>query len=65
MHSQDARFLYANMFGENAITGGPMNATRVDVGKELTLRYGLLIHWGPEGEAVDVEKAYGEYAGGK
>ena len=65
MHSRDYGFLSANVFGENAMTGGPKNATRVEVGKELTLRYGLLIHWGLEGEAVDMERAYGEYVAGK
>ena len=44
-----------------ACTGGPKNATRVEVSKELTLRYGLLIHWGPEGEVVDVEKVHDTY----
>lgn len=61
MHSRDYGFLSANVFGENAMTGGPKNATRVEVSKELTLRYGLLIHWGPEGEVVDVEKVHDTY----
>lgn len=65
MYSRDIGFLSANVFGQNAMTGGTKNATRVEMSKELTLRYGSLIHGGPEEEMVDVEKMHERYARAK
>ncbi|MEX0701657.1 MAG: PmoA family protein [Planctomycetales bacterium] len=60
-HARDYGFLAANPFGRNAFTRGEKSRIVVKPGETFRLRFGVLIHSGPEGEAFDPKAAYADY----
>ena len=60
-HARDYGFLTANPFGVQAFRQGEKSAVVVRPGEKLRLRYGILIHSGPEGSGPDIPAAYQDY----
>jgi hypothetical protein len=60
-HARDYGFLEANPFGRAAFHKGEPSKVVVKPGEELRLRYGVLVHSGPEGSDADIDAAYAEY----
>jgi hypothetical protein len=61
MHARDYGFIAANPFGRKAFTGGEPSRVVVAPGERLRLRYGVLIHGGPQDASPDLEAAYEDY----
>lgn len=59
-HARDYGLLVANAFGRKAFGAGDTSEVRVEVGKALTLRYGV---WVFAGEGVSVGEVYAGYVG--
>jgi hypothetical protein len=60
-HARDSGLLVANPFGRRAFGKGEASQVVVKPGKELRLRYGVLIHSHPQGSAPDLKQAYADY----
>jgi hypothetical protein len=60
-HARDYGFLEANPFGRAAFRKGEKSKVEVKPGQTLRLRYGILIHSGPEGGQSDRAAAYRDY----
>jgi hypothetical protein len=60
-HARDYGFLTANPFGVQAFRQGEKSAVVVRPGEKLRLRYGILIHSGPEASELDIPMAYHDY----
>jgi hypothetical protein len=60
-HARDYGFLAANPFGRQAFGKGEKSAVVVRPGEKLRLRYGLLIHAGPQDAHPDLPAAYADY----
>jgi hypothetical protein len=61
LHARDYGFIAANPFGRRAFTGGETSKIVVQPGHELRLRYGVLLHAGPEDSPPDLRAAYADY----
>ena len=61
MHARDYGFIAANPFGRKAFTEGEPSKVVVVPGKRLRLRYGVLIHDGPQDASSNLEAAYEDY----
>ena len=60
-HARDYGLLEANPFGREAFGKGPKSTVVVEPGEKFRLRYGLLVHSGPEGSESDHAATYREY----
>lgn len=60
-HARDYGFLEANPFGRAAFHKGEPSKVVIKPGEELRLRYGILIHSGPEDSSPDLAAAYKDY----
>jgi hypothetical protein len=60
-HARDYGLLVANPFGRQAFGKGEKSSVVVRPGEKLRLRYGILVHSGPEGSRPDLAKAYQDY----
>ena len=60
-HARDRGLLAANPFGRAAFHKGEPSKVVVKPGEKLQLRYGVLIHAGPEDSQVDLAAAYRDY----
>jgi hypothetical protein len=60
-HARDYGLLEANPFGRQAFGKGEKSSILVKPGEKMRLRYGLLIHSGPQGSKVDYAAAYKDY----
>ncbi len=60
-HARDYGFLAANPFGRRAFRKGPPSKVTVEPGDSLRLRYGILLHSGPEDSQPDLAAAYKDY----
>jgi Family of unknown function (DUF6807) len=60
-HARDYGFLEANPFGRAAFHKGEPSKVVVKPGEKLRLRYGILIHSGPEDSSPDLSAAYQDY----
>jgi hypothetical protein len=60
-HARDRGSLVANPFGRAAFHKGAPSKVIVKPGEKLRLRYGVLIHAGPEDSKTDLAAAYREY----
>jgi hypothetical protein len=60
-HARDYGFLEANPFGREAFKKGETSSVVVKPGEKLRMRYGILIHSGPEGSKPDLAGAYQDY----
>jgi Family of unknown function (DUF6807) len=60
-HARDYGLLEANPFGRQAFGKGDKSSVVVKPGEKLRLRYGVLIHSGPERSEVDFAAAYKDY----
>jgi len=60
-HARDYGLFAANPFGRQALTGGEPSRVVVRPGEALRLRFGVLLHGSPAGEAVDLKAAYADY----
>jgi hypothetical protein len=60
-HARDYGLLQANLFGREAFGRGDKSAIVVRPGETLRLRYGILVHSGPEGSRPDYAAAYEDY----
>jgi len=60
-HARDYGLLVANPFGRESFGKGETSKVVVKPAEKLRLRYGVLVHASPEGEAPDIEAAYQDY----
>ena len=60
-HARDYGLLEANPFGRQAFGKGDKSSVVVKPGEKLRLRYGVLVHSGPEKSEVDCAAAYKDY----
>ncbi len=60
-HARDYGLLEANPFGRQAFGKGEKSSVEVKPGDKLRLRYGVLVHSGPEKSVVDLAAAYRDY----
>lgn len=60
-HARDYGLLEANPFGREAFGKGAKSSVVVKPSEKLRLRYGVLVHSGPEKSEVDYAAAYKEY----
>jgi hypothetical protein len=60
-HARDYGLLVANPFGQNAFTRGPKSRVALKEGEPLRLRFGILVHAGPERKAQDWARAYQDF----
>ena len=60
-HARDYGFLEANPFGRQSFGKGAKSSIVVRPGETLRLRYGVLIHAGPEDSQPDLTAAYKDY----
>jgi hypothetical protein len=60
-HARDDGLLEANPFGRQAFGKGEKSSIVIKPGEKMRLRYGLLIHSGPQGSNVDSRAAYKDY----
>jgi hypothetical protein len=61
-HARDYGLLEANPFGRQSFGKGAASKVIVKPGEKLRLRYGILVHSGPQGSTPDLNQAYAEYA---
>lgn len=61
MHARDYGFVAANPFGRKAFTEGEPSKVVITPGKRFRLRYGILIHDGPQDASPNLAAAYGDY----
>jgi hypothetical protein len=60
-HARNYGLLEANLFGRQAFTKGEKSSIIVQPGKSLRMRYGILVHSGPEHRRPDLTAAYQDY----
>jgi hypothetical protein len=60
-HARDYGLLEANPFGRQAFGKGVASKVIVKPGEKLRLRYGVLVHSGPQGSTPDRNQAYADY----
>jgi len=60
-HARDYGLLEANPFGRKAFGKGEASKVVVAPGERLRLRYGVLLHAGPEDSPPDLKAAYADY----
>lgn len=60
-HARDYGLLEANPFGRQAFGKGEKSSVVVKPGEKLRLRYGVLIHSGPQASPPDLAAAYRDY----
>ncbi len=60
-HARDYGLLEANPFGREAFNKGEKSKVLVKPGEKFRLRYGVLIHSGPEKSTPDLKAAYADY----
>jgi hypothetical protein len=60
-HARDYGLLEANPFGRQAFRKGPPSKVTVSPGEKLRLRYGVLVHSGPQGSTPDLKQLYADY----
>jgi len=60
-HARDYGLLVANPFGRRAFGKGDASQVVVKPGETLRLRYGVLVHIGPEGSRPDLMAAYADF----
>ena len=60
-HARDYGLLEANPFGRQAFGKGEKSSVVVKPGEKLRLRYGVLIHSGPQDSQPDLAAAYQDY----
>lgn len=60
-HARDYGLLVANPFGRQAFGKGDKSSVVVKPGETLRLRFGLLVHAGPQGSQPDLAAAYRDY----
>lgn len=60
-HARDYGLLLANPFGRKAFGKGETSKVTVERADEFRLRYGVLLHAGPEASKPDLAAAYAEY----
>ncbi len=60
-HARDYGLLEANPFGRQAFGKGAKSSVVVKPGEKLRLRYGILVHSGPEKSEIDYAAAYRDY----
>jgi len=60
-HARDYGLLEANPFGRQAFGKGEKSSVVVKPGKKMRLRYGVLVHSGPENSEIDFAAAYKDY----
>ncbi len=60
-HARDYGLLLANPFGRKAFDKGDASKVVVKRGEKFRLRYGVLLHAGPEGSRPDLNAAYADY----
>ena len=62
-HARDYGLLEANPFGREAFGKGEKSKVLVKPGEKFRLRYGILVHSGPEKSVPDLKAAYADYLG--
>jgi hypothetical protein len=60
-HARDYGILEANQFGRKAFGKGELSKIVVKPGEKMRIRYGVLIHSGPQGSQPDLAAAYQDY----
>ncbi|HVT29775.1 MAG TPA: PmoA family protein [Lacipirellulaceae bacterium] len=60
-HARDYGLLEANPFGRHAFGKGATSSVVVKPGEKLRLRYGILVHSGPEKSKTDYAAAFRDY----
>jgi hypothetical protein len=60
-HARDYGLLVANPFGRRAFDQGGVSKIIVRAGESLRLRYGVLLHSGPQDRVLDLPAAYADY----
>jgi hypothetical protein len=60
-HARDYGLLEANPFGREAFGKGAKSSVVVKPGEKMQLRYGVLLHSGPQGSQLDYTAAYADY----
>ena len=60
-HARDYGLLEANPFGREAFGKGAKSSVVIKPGEKLRLRYGVLLHSGPQGSQPDFQSAYADY----
>jgi hypothetical protein len=60
-HARDYGALVVNPFGRQAFRKGPASQVVVKPGESFRLRYGVLLHAGPKGAALDLKAAYADF----
>jgi hypothetical protein len=60
-HARDYGLLEANPFGRQSFGKGAASKVIVKPGEKLRLRYGILVHSGPQGSTPDLKQAYADY----
>jgi len=60
-HVRDYGMMTANPFGRQAFAKGDKSSVVVRPGEKCRLRYGILIHSGPEGSQTDLAAEYKDY----
>lgn len=60
-HARDYGFFAANPFGRHSFGKGETSTVVVRPGEKLRLRYGVLLHSGPEGSRPDLASAHEDY----
>ena len=61
LHARDYGFIAANPFGRNAFGEGPPSRVVIKNGEKFRLRYGMLMHFAPADEPIDLQAAYRDY----
>jgi hypothetical protein len=61
LHSRDYGALVVNPFGQQAFRKGPASKVVVKPGEAFRLRYGVLLHAGPQDAPPDLKAAYADF----
>ncbi len=64
-HARNYGVVVANPFGRQSFGKGPLSEVVVKPGETLRLRYGVLLHSGPEGSAPDLKAAFADFVAQK
>jgi hypothetical protein len=60
-HARDYGLLEANPFGREAFAKGPKSSVAIKPGEKMRLRFGVLLHSGPQNSQPDLASAYADY----
>lgn len=60
-HARDYGMVTANPFGREAMEQGEKSAVTVKKGEQFHLGFGVMLYCSPDGNKIDVEKAYQDY----